>query len=174
MKVTQSCSTLCDPMDYSPPGSSVHGILQTRILEWIVFLFSRGSSLFRDQTPVSQHRRQILYHPSHQGIPVVLKPSQVFIRGQILMWYKNIPAITDVIHPPNEFLNQYKGAHSWKNYNKSRDEGQFQDCVEAMLPSVTGGTGSEHCESRDPSLTALASSADFCRDCLLPTHGQCP
>ena len=42
--VAQSCLTLCDPMDYSPPGSSVHGILQARILEWIAIPFSRGFS----------------------------------------------------------------------------------------------------------------------------------
>ena len=40
-------------MDYSPPGSSVHGILQARILEWVAFPFSRGSSWPRDQTPIS-------------------------------------------------------------------------------------------------------------------------
>ena len=39
--VTQSCLTLCDPIDCSPIGSSVHGILQTRILEWVVIPFSR-------------------------------------------------------------------------------------------------------------------------------------
>ena len=37
--VAQSCPTLCDPMDYSPPGSSVHGILQARILEWVAISF---------------------------------------------------------------------------------------------------------------------------------------
>ena len=42
--VTQLCSTLCDPMDCSTPGSSVHGILQARILEWVAIPFSRGSS----------------------------------------------------------------------------------------------------------------------------------
>ena len=42
--VTQSCLTLCDPMDYSLPGSSAHGILQARILEWVAIPFSRGSS----------------------------------------------------------------------------------------------------------------------------------
>ena len=42
--VTRSCLTLCDPLDCSPPGSSVHGILQARILEWVAMLFSRGSS----------------------------------------------------------------------------------------------------------------------------------
>ena len=44
---------LCDPMDYSPPGSSVHGILQARILEWVAIPFSRGSSQPRDLTLVS-------------------------------------------------------------------------------------------------------------------------
>ena len=42
--VVQSCLTLYDPMDCSSPGSSVHGILQARILEWIAIPFSRGSS----------------------------------------------------------------------------------------------------------------------------------
>ena len=40
--VAQSCSTLCDHMDYSPPGSSVYGILQARILEWVAISFSRS------------------------------------------------------------------------------------------------------------------------------------
>ena len=44
MLVSQSCPTLCDPMDCSPPGSSVLGILQARILEWVAIPFSRGSS----------------------------------------------------------------------------------------------------------------------------------
>ena len=42
--VAQWCPTLCNPMDCSPPGSSVHGILQVRILEWIAILFCRGFS----------------------------------------------------------------------------------------------------------------------------------
>ena len=53
-EVTQSCPTLCDPVDCSPPGSSVHGILQARILEWVAISFSRGSSQPRDQTQVSR------------------------------------------------------------------------------------------------------------------------
>ena len=47
--VTQSCLTLCDPVDRSPPGSFAHEILQTRIPEWVATFFSRGSSLSRDQ-----------------------------------------------------------------------------------------------------------------------------
>ena len=52
-KSLQSCPTLWDPMDCSPPDSSVHGILQARILEWVAIPFSRGSSWPRDQTQVS-------------------------------------------------------------------------------------------------------------------------
>ena len=44
----QSCPTLCDPLDYSPSGSSVHGISQARILEWVATSYSRGSSQPRD------------------------------------------------------------------------------------------------------------------------------
>ena len=50
--VAQSCPTLCDPMHYSPPGSSVHGILKERTLKWVAIPFSRGSSQFRNWTQV--------------------------------------------------------------------------------------------------------------------------
>ena len=50
--VAQLCLMLCDPRDCSPPGSSVHGIYQARILEWVVMPFSRGSSQPRDRTCV--------------------------------------------------------------------------------------------------------------------------
>ena len=49
----QWCLTPCDPMDCSPPGSSVHGLLQARILEWVAVPFSRGSSQPQDRTQVS-------------------------------------------------------------------------------------------------------------------------
>ena len=52
-EVAQSCPTLCDPVDCSPLGFSIHGILQARILEWVAISFSRGSSWSRDQTQVS-------------------------------------------------------------------------------------------------------------------------
>ena len=51
--VAQLCLTLCDPMNCSPPGSSVPGILQARILEWVAMSSSRGSSWPRDGTHVS-------------------------------------------------------------------------------------------------------------------------
>ena len=51
MLIAQLCLTLSDPMDYSLPGSSVHGILQARRLEWRAISYSRGSSQPGDQTP---------------------------------------------------------------------------------------------------------------------------
>ena len=51
--LAQSCLTLCNPMECSPLGSSVHGILQARILEWVAMPSSRGSSQPRDRTQVS-------------------------------------------------------------------------------------------------------------------------
>ena len=53
MLADQLCLTLCDPVDCSLAGSSVHGVLQARILEWVAILFSKGSSRPRDQTWVS-------------------------------------------------------------------------------------------------------------------------
>ena len=52
-EVAQSCPTLCDPMNCSLPGFSVHGIFQARVLEWVTIPFSRGSSRPRDWTQVS-------------------------------------------------------------------------------------------------------------------------
>ena len=66
MFVTQSCLTLCDLMDCSLPGSSVHGILQAEILEWVAIPFSKVSSLIQGSNPGLLHIRQILYRLSHQ------------------------------------------------------------------------------------------------------------
>ena len=63
--ISESCLSLCNTMDCSLPGSSVHGILQARILEWVAIPFSRGSSWPRDWTCVScisRVDRGILYH----------------------------------------------------------------------------------------------------------------
>ena len=67
---TQSCPTLWDSIDYSLPGSSVHGILQAIILEWVAISSSRGSSWPRDHVHVcwgSCIGRQFLYPLSYQG-----------------------------------------------------------------------------------------------------------
>jgi len=69
--VTKSCPTLCDPMDGSPPGSSAHGILQTRILERVSISFSRESSQPRDRTfvPCIGSRQADSLPMSHLGSP---------------------------------------------------------------------------------------------------------
>ena len=72
-KSLQSCLTLCNPMECSPPGSSVHGISQAGILKWVAIPSFRGSSPCRDQTLVSCVsciHRWILYHWCHLGSPL--------------------------------------------------------------------------------------------------------
>ena len=66
--VAQSCSTLCDPMNCSPPGSSVHGILQARILEWVAIPFSRGSSWPRDWAWLSHAAGRFFTEPLGKSI----------------------------------------------------------------------------------------------------------
>ena len=72
-KLLQLCPTLCDPMDHSPPGSSVHRVLRARTLEWVTMPSSRGYFQSRDQTRVSCVSctgRQVLHHWRHPGSPI--------------------------------------------------------------------------------------------------------
>ena len=71
--VAQLCPTLCHP-----PGSSVCGILQARILEWVAMPFSRGSSRPRDRTRISCIGRWILYRLTHLGSPMCLFMTGLF------------------------------------------------------------------------------------------------
>ena len=71
-QLLQSSLTLCNPMDYSPPSSSVHGILQARTLQWVAMPSSKGSSQSRDRTCISKvscFGRWVLYHSHHLGSP---------------------------------------------------------------------------------------------------------
>ena len=88
-KSLQSCPTLWDPRDCSPSGSSVHGILQTRILEWVAMPSFRGSSQSRDRTHISYVSctgRQA--HEHHQGSHNKLKTENIRGNGSPLkdMW----------------------------------------------------------------------------------------
>ena len=84
VKVAQSCPTLCKPMD-----STVQGILQARILEWVAFPFSEGSSLLRDRTQVSCVScigRRIFYQLSYLGIPThsyCYESNTLYTRGDL-------------------------------------------------------------------------------------------
>ena len=75
-EVAQSCPTLCNPVDCSLPGSSIHGIFQARVLEWGAISFSRGSSWPGDWTWVT-HYRQTFYHLSHQRSQESIKESSI-------------------------------------------------------------------------------------------------
>ena len=79
MLVTQSCLTLCDPVDCSPPGSSVHGILQARVLEWVAIFFSRGYSQARDQTQLSHTAGRLFNHWATREALAMQKNNYIFI-----------------------------------------------------------------------------------------------
>ena len=93
----QSCPTLCDPMNCSPPGSSVHGIFQARILAWVAICYARGSSLPRDRTHlscVSCIDRQILYPwATWEALLVTYLPKcNLLIFLSVLLNYSQSPA----------------------------------------------------------------------------------
>ena len=106
-EVTQSCLTVCDPMDCSPPGSSDHGILPARILEWVAISFSRGSSQPRDRTQVSRiegrcfnlwtTREAPSYHPeaSSKQLNRGLK-----FRGEIWVGDPHLNVTLTILHSP--------------------------------------------------------------------------
>ena len=77
-KSLQSCTTLCNPMDCSPPVSLVHGVLQARILEWVAISSYRGSSLPRDQTCISCIGRRILL-TEPPGKPILYSRHIIYI-----------------------------------------------------------------------------------------------
>ena len=90
----QSCPAVCDPMDSSPPGSSVHGILQARILEWVSMPFSREFSQHRDQTPDFLHCRQVL----------TTKPPTAPITTQFLLSFASVSSIPQVVVIKQKFI----------------------------------------------------------------------
>ena len=105
-KSLQSCLTLCDPVDCSLQGFSVHGIFQARVQEWVAISFSRGSSWPRD--PGLPHCRQKLYHLSHQGSPK-LRLNHIqnsFLRVHFSQTLSLFVPITMVFHPKKPLVSQ--------------------------------------------------------------------
>ena len=99
--VSQSCLTLCNPMDCSPPGSSVHRILQLRIVEWVTMPSSRGSSWPRDQSHLSYVScivMWVLYHYCHLGSPYHFPSASNFQRYQYLIKVPNECWMTKLFH----------------------------------------------------------------------------
>ena len=89
--VAQLCPILCDPMDCSPPGSSVHGIFQARIPEWVAISSSRGSSQLRDRTHVSCIGRCILYHWDTKEAHDSLWMSLIAYKGSVPLSGEHLP-----------------------------------------------------------------------------------
>ena len=119
-KSFQSCLTLCDPVDCNLPGTSEHGILQARILEWVAMPSSRGSSQSRDRTQVSYiagrfftvwatRKAQLLGQPTADGLKGMLVPSSL---GLILnVWNKDCPSTYPIpIIPP--YVRTYTHTHT--------------------------------------------------------------
>ena len=102
-KPLQSCLTLCDPMDCSPPGSSVHEILQAAILEWLAKPSSRISSQPRSRTHVSYVTcvgRRVLYHERHLGSPRVAQTLLEQVEASLSQpsqHWKNIPQVEQTL-----------------------------------------------------------------------------
>jgi len=92
--VTPSCPTLSDPTDYSLPGSSVHGILQAKLLDWVAVPFSRGSSWPRDQTQVSCTESGFFTVYATIGFSTLPSPSHLITKTlmalmAILKWFED-------------------------------------------------------------------------------------
>ena len=117
-EVAQSCPTLCDPIDCSPPGSSVHGIFQARMLEWVAISFSRGTSQPRDRTWVSciVGRRFTVWATREA-------PKTLYITSQrkVLVWYfqrNNQKPFTGLV---KSFI-QMRACKCWRLYQSKLDE----------------------------------------------------
>ena len=97
------CPTLCDPMDCSTPGTSVHGISQARIPEWVAISSSRGSSPLRDWTSVSWIGRWILYQRATWEAP-----SSLITNGKLfyIVIYKvaSLPGVDEISGCPQYHL----------------------------------------------------------------------
>ena len=114
-----------DLMDCSPPGSSVHWIIQTKVLEWVAIPFSRGSFQSRDQTWVScptgslLHFRWILYWLSQQGSPL-WKAHHIWLRKLLKAPYLTLPAWP--LAPELYFLSDHR------KKKKKKGKGSLGDC----------------------------------------------
>ena len=136
-KLLQSCPTLGDPVDCSLPGSSVHRILQARILEWVAISFSRGSSKPRDQTHISMF-------PALAGRFFATRATEYYINNRILVilgllsdtyvcaqWLQSCPTLCDTMDcsPPGPSVHGILQARilQWVAMPTSRGSSQPRD-----------------------------------------------
>ena len=122
--VADSCPTLCNPMDRSPPDSSVHGISQARILEWVSISSSRESSKPKDRTHVSCIScigRQVLYVLlSHLG-----KPNVYFQLSKFITFFFYFIAPCLICYEPFHKQNEKRAKPIWK-HRKEQSNGHFK------------------------------------------------
>ena len=117
--VTESCMTLCEPMDYNLPGSSVHGILQSRILNWVAMFFSSGSSWPRNQTFISCIS---CIAGGFFTVPLAYETSKIFFASAIkntlspnnFQVYNTV--ISTIILPQKNKGHLYDGLLSWQQW----------------------------------------------------------
>ena len=112
----QSCPTLCNPIDCSLPGPSVHGLFQARILEWVVISYSRGSSRPRDRTQVSCLAGR--FFTTEPRLPrwyqwqKICLPMQRCQRFGFNPWVRNIPCGRKWLPTPVFLLRKFHGQRS--------------------------------------------------------------
>ena len=122
-RLLQSCLNLCDPTDCSSPGSSVHGILQARILEWVAISFSRESSRPRDQTCGSCIAGRI-FITEPWGLFSIYPPCwSVCCRkaGMVCVKFSNVPlppGIVSVRDQQWEWILNEAVTHLWKTWRQ--------------------------------------------------------
>ena len=140
-KSLQSCPTLCDPMDCSPPGSSVHGIFQARILEWVAITSSRGSSRIKPASLMPLALSGELFTTRPPGKPFTLFRSPCSrelpcLEGQNLSPSQSSP-FSRFFFPSFRFLAASSGGNSnmfsLEPHNFGRELHQWCACVSCSI-----------------------------------------
>ena len=136
--VAQSCLTLCDPMDCSPLGSSVHRIFQARILEWVTIILLQGIFPTQELNPHLVwllHCRQILYPLSCQG-----SPKMKFVIVVVLI-ARSCPTLFDPMNwsPPGSSVHGFFRQEYWSGL-PCPSPGDLPDSgIKPVLPALAGG-----------------------------------
>ena len=131
-EVTQSCLTLLDPMDCSLPGSSVHGIFQARVLEWVAISFSRGSSRSRDRTCSSCIAGGIFITEA-SGLFRIYPPCwSVCCRkaGRVCGKFSNVPVLPGTVSGHDqqwEWILNEAVTHLWKTWRQIKRRATHRD-----------------------------------------------
>ena len=141
--VAQSCPTLWDPMNYSPPGSSVHGTLQARILEWDAISFSRRFSRPRNQTEVSSiaGRRFTVWATKEAPKTKRITHKQYNLAAAVAKLHQSCPTLCDPINgsPPGSPVHGILQARilKWVAISFSRESSD--PGIEPASPTLAGG-----------------------------------